>query len=66
MSAANTSRTSKYVAFLRGINVGGHKPVRMEDLRKALGSLGFKNVRTILASGNVIFHTSWQPADALA
>lgn len=45
----------KYVAFLRGINVGGHKPVRMADLRAAFERMGFSNVRTILASGNVIF-----------
>lgn len=44
-----------YAAFLRGINVGGHRPTRMTDLVKALESLGFKNVRTLLASGNVLF-----------
>lgn len=45
----------KYVAFLRGINVGGHKSVPMEKLRESFESLGFQNVKTILASGNVIF-----------
>jgi uncharacterized protein (DUF1697 family) len=44
-------------AFLRGINVGGHKSVPMNDLKKAFESLRFKNVRTLLASGNVIFET---------
>jgi uncharacterized protein (DUF1697 family) len=43
------------VAFLRGINVGGHKKISMADLKKAFESLGFKNVRTVLASGNVVF-----------
>jgi uncharacterized protein (DUF1697 family) len=43
------------VALLRGINVGGHKKVSMADLKKAFESLGFKNVRTVLASGNVVF-----------
>jgi len=47
----------KYAAFLRGINVGGHKPVAMEKLKKAFESLRFKNVRTLLASGNVVFET---------
>lgn len=46
-----------YVALLRGINVGGHKKVPMADLRKALEQAGFKNVRTLLASGNVVFET---------
>jgi uncharacterized protein (DUF1697 family) len=45
------------VAFLRGINVGGHKSVKMDDLKKAFESLGFKNVKTLLASGNVLFDT---------
>ena len=44
-----------YVAFLRGINVGGNKPIKMADLQKAFESLGFRNVKTILASGNVLF-----------
>lgn len=45
----------KCVALLRGINVGGHKKVKMEDLRRVFGSLGFKNVKTFIASGNVVF-----------
>lgn len=45
----------KHVAFLRGINVGGHKPVKMDELRKTFESLGFQNVKTLLASGNVLF-----------
>jgi uncharacterized protein (DUF1697 family) len=44
-----------YAAFLRGINVGGHTLIKMEDLRAEIGSLGFQNVKTILASGNVLF-----------
>ncbi len=46
---------AKYAAFLRGINVGGNKPVSMESLKKAFESLGFRNVKTLLASGNVLF-----------
>lgn len=45
----------RYVALLRGINVGGHKPVKMIDLRTAFESVGFQDVKTILASGNVVF-----------
>jgi len=53
-------------AFLRGINVGGHKPVRMSDLEKAFGQLGFRNVKTVLASGNVLFEAPQANARALA
>lgn len=48
-------RKGRYVAFLRGINVGGNKILKMDELKKAFESLGFKDVKTILASGNVIF-----------
>ncbi len=44
-----------YAAFLRGINVGGHKLVSMKRLAQAFESLGLKNVKTLLASGNVLF-----------
>jgi len=44
-----------YVAFLRGINIGGHKPIKMEALKEAFALLGFQNIKTVLASGNVIF-----------
>ena len=47
----------QYAAFLRGINVGGHKPVSMERLKKAFELLGFRNVKTLIASGNVLFET---------
>jgi len=48
-------RKEKYVAFLRGINVGGHHKVPMADLRKELEKLGFENVETLLNSANIIF-----------
>ena len=47
--------TERYVAFLRGINVGGHHKVPMADLRKELEELNFENVVTLLNSGNIIF-----------
>ncbi len=49
--------TERYIAFLRGINVGGHHKVPMADLRKALEKIDCKNVITLLNSGNVIFET---------
>ncbi|OEC84572.1 MULTISPECIES: DUF1697 domain-containing protein [Methanobacterium] len=45
----------KYIALLRGINIGRSKRIKMADLVKALESLGFKNIKTYLQSGNVIF-----------
>src|SRR5512145_967705 len=54
-----------YVALLRGINVGGHKRVSMDRLRQAFESLGFQNVSTLLASGNVVFHAPAQSRAAL-
>ena len=46
---------AELAAFLRGINVGGHNPVPMKELKTAFESLRFKNVQTLLASGNVLF-----------
>lgn len=56
----------RYVAFLRGINVGGHAPVKMADLQAAFAGMGFCEVRTVLASGNVIFRSPRSDAVALA
>ena len=47
----------QYVAFLRGINVGGHKSIKMLDLKSAFQTYGFKQVETILTTGNVVFET---------
>ena len=48
--------TTRYIAFLRAINVGGHI-VRMETLRDLFSAHGFANVETFIASGNVIFES---------
>ena len=55
---------SKYIAFLRAINVGGHN-VKMDYLRQLFESLGFSNVETFIASGNVIFEAKTGNAKAL-
>lgn len=47
---------SRYLTFLRAINVGGHT-VKMDVLRQHFEALGFANVETFIASGNVIFET---------
>ena len=48
---------TRYIAFLRAINVGGHV-VKMDVLRGLFESLGFSNVETFIASGNVLFETA--------
>lgn len=45
----------KYIAFLRGVNVGGNSLIKMSDLKKIFEDLGFTNVQTYINSGNVIF-----------
>jgi uncharacterized protein (DUF1697 family) len=54
----------KYVAFLRAINVGGHT-VKMDCLRWLFEAMGFFNVETFIASGNVIFDSTSKSAKAL-
>lgn len=47
----------KYIALLRGINVGGNNKVSMADLKAEFENVGFENVQTYINSGNVIFET---------
>lgn len=44
-----------YISILRGINVGGHRKILMADLKKMYEALGFKEVKTYIQSGNVVF-----------
>ncbi len=46
-----------WIALLRGINVGGKNKVKMAALRDALESIGLKNVRTYIQSGNIVFES---------
>ncbi|MES2149943.1 MAG: DUF1697 domain-containing protein [Pseudomonadota bacterium] len=58
---------TRYVALLRGINVGRAKRIAMADLRQLMGALGHGEVRTLLNSGNVVFSAGpLKPADAAA
>jgi uncharacterized protein (DUF1697 family) len=52
-----TKMTDRYIAFLRGINVGG-RVVKMERLRQLFTELGFTNVRSYINSGNIFFDTN--------
>jgi uncharacterized protein (DUF1697 family) len=49
---------TKYAAFLRGINVGGGRIIKMAELKDCLEKAGLKDVKTFIASGNVIFSDS--------
>ncbi|SRX75927.1 DUF1697 domain-containing protein [Aequorivita antarctica] len=44
-----------HIALLRGINVGGHKKLKMADLKLLFEDLGFQDVVTYIQSGNVVF-----------
>jgi uncharacterized protein (DUF1697 family) len=47
----------KHLALLRAVNVSGHNMIKMDALKKALESIGFKNVETYIQSGNVFVET---------
>jgi uncharacterized protein (DUF1697 family) len=46
---------ARYVALLRGINVGGKNPIKMTDLKACFEADGFDDVATYIQSGNVVF-----------
>lgn len=56
-------KISRYVALLRGINVGGNNIIKMTDLKDCFEQLNFGNVATYIQSGNVLFEA---PAGNLA
>jgi uncharacterized protein (DUF1697 family) len=51
------------VVLLRGINVTGSGKMRMEDLRALCASLGLRDVRTYIQSGNIVFRGAITPVD---
>ncbi len=44
-----------FVSMLRGVNIGGHNKIKMEELRALYESLGFRNPQSFIQSGNVVF-----------
>jgi uncharacterized protein (DUF1697 family) len=48
-------KDGRYVALLRGINVGGNNLIKMLDLRSSFAKMGFADVETYIQSGNVVF-----------
>jgi uncharacterized protein (DUF1697 family) len=55
---------TKHIAFLKAINVGGHN-VKMEQLKNLFERMGFENVETFIASGNVVFETKTKFVDSI-
>ncbi len=55
-----------FISLLRGINVSGHKLIRMTDLKALYESLGFVNVSTYIQSGNVLFEAGRNDPEAIA
>jgi len=54
---------TKFVALLRGINVGGKHVLPMQELRELLAELGCEDVATYIQSGNVVFNHSGKPGN---
>src|SRR5947209_1532813 len=54
------------ISMLRAVNVGGHNRIRMDALRAVYESLGLKDARTYVQSGNVIFRTQARNLNLLA
>ncbi len=50
--------TTRYIALLRGINVGGNNIIKMADLKACFEQMGFSDVKTYIQSGNVAFNTT--------
>ena len=63
--AKGTIETMKYVALLRGVNVGGNGMISMITLRENFVKAGFKNVSTYINSGNVFFSSNEKDARKL-
>ena len=57
-AAAVSPVKERYVALLRGINVGGNNIIAKDDLRRCFEDLGFTSVRTYIQSGNIVFRAA--------
>lgn len=54
------------ISILRGINVGGHKMIKMDALKAMYAQLGFSRIKTYIQSGNVIFTSPEMPLAVLS
>lgn len=57
---------TRYVVFLRGINVGGHRRLPMADLRDLLTGLGYTDTATYIQSGNAVLDAGTDDGEAVA
>lgn len=55
-----------FIALLRGINVGGHRKIKMADVKRLHETMGHKNIVTYLQTGNVIFDCTSNDSQTLA
>ncbi len=55
----------KYIALLRGVNVGGKNKISMPELKLAFEEIGFLDVITYINSGNIIFSSNTQDKSKL-
>lgn len=55
----------QYIAIIRGINVGGHHKVNMKELREAMEKNKFKDVRTYIQSGNIVFRSALKKIESI-
>lgn len=62
MSSERNPAMTSYVALLRAVNVGGTGKLPMADLRAMCTEVGFTQVQTLIASGNVVFQSPWSEA----
>jgi uncharacterized protein (DUF1697 family) len=62
---ATESDMAVIISMLRGVNVGGHNVIKMEELRALYASLKLREVQTYVQSGNVIFKTDEQDVASL-
>jgi uncharacterized protein (DUF1697 family) len=55
-----------YISILRGINVSGHRVIKMDALKQICTRLSFENIQTYIQSGNIIFNFKETDADKIS
>lgn len=55
-----------YISILRGINVSGHRMIKMDALKKMCADLNFTNIRTYIQSGNIIFQSKMTDTEKIS
>ncbi|MCB9034740.1 MAG: DUF1697 domain-containing protein [Chitinophagales bacterium] len=55
-----------YISILRGINVSGHRIIKMDALKKMCADLKFENIKTYIQSGNIVFQANEKTTQAIS